>query len=284
MKILVLGAGGMAGHVIATYLSDQTSHEIEKVYHKGVNGTLLDVFNREELDSVLNKFSCVDVIINCIGYVAVKNADLESAKAIYLNSWLPHYLENSCKENKIKLIHLSTDCVFSGRKGNYEEAAVTDGEGIYARSKALGDIINKKDLTLRTSIIGPELKENGTGLFHWFMTEQSSKVFGYLNVFWNGITTLELAKAIAVALDQELTGLYHLVPPETVSKYELLKLFNSTWNKGKTISEFSLSQENRKTLVDARKELNYVFPKYNKMLTDQKTWMNSYPHLYQQYL
>ena len=120
--------------------------------------------------------------------------------------------------------------MFSGKKGNYSETDFRDADGVHGRSKALGEIINDKDLTIRTSIIGPELKENGEGLFHWFM-HQHGCANGFQTAIWGGVTTLELAKAIDVAIDQGVTGLIQLSNGLGISKYDLLHLFSRIWHK-----------------------------------------------------
>src|SRR5690606_27782525 len=107
------------------------------------------------------------------------------------------------------LIHISTDCVFSGKKGDYIETDQKDGSSVYAQSKSLGEITGDNILTIRTSIIGPELKNNGIGLFHWFMSQQG-QIQGYSNVFWNGVTTLELAKVIHRLINKQMDGLIHI--------------------------------------------------------------------------
>jgi len=129
--------------------------------------------------------------------------------AVWFNSYFPQLLASFGKKYNFKLIHISTDCVFSGKEGGYKEDSFKNGIGFYAQSKALGEVVNSKDLTFRTSIVGPELKPDGIGLFHWFMN-QAGAISGFTEVFWTGVTTIELAKAINEAIIQELTGLYHL--------------------------------------------------------------------------
>src|SRR5690606_24943808 len=116
-----------------------------------------------------------------------------------------------------KLIHISTDCVFSGNRGAYTEDDFCDANDTYGRSKALGELNNDRDLTIRTSIIGPELKTNGEGLLHWFLN-QSTPVNGFTEAYWGGVTTLELAKAIKTALMSDLKGIVNLTNGESISK------------------------------------------------------------------
>jgi len=116
-------------------------------------------------------------------------------------------------DTAVKIIQISTDCVFSGKDGGYKEDSFRDGDTIYARTKALGEINNNKDLTIRTSIIGPDINEDGIGLFHWFM-KQSGTIYGFRNAYWTGVTTIELAKGIEKFIEYNVTGIYHFVPTE----------------------------------------------------------------------
>ena len=154
---------------------------------------------------------------------------------------------------KTKFIHLSTDCVFSGQKGSYTENSFKDGNTFYDKTKSLGEVINDKDLTFRMSIIGPDRKEQGIGLLNWFM-KQKSKVKGYSKVYWTGVTTLTLAKAIDKAMQSKLTGLYHLVNNEKIAKYDLLKLFNAYLKSDKISIEAFENEIVDKSLINTRND------------------------------
>lgn len=282
MKILVLGAGGMAGHVIATYLSEQ-GHDISTVSaNNKLNDatTLIDVQNSTEL---LNYFSShdFDVVINCIG-ILVKQSEARKDLASYLNGYLPHLLEQHFHNKGTKVIHLSTDCVFSGKNAPYYEQSSYDGDTFYDRSKALGEIINSKDLTFRMSIIGPDMKADGIGLFNWFMA-QSDSVNGYTGAIWSGITTIELAKGISKAIEQNLTGLYHLVPKNNISKYELLRLFAKVYKNDRITVNPDNTVALDKTLINSRDDFNYSVPNYEVMLNEMKQWINDHRNLYEHY-
>jgi dTDP-4-dehydrorhamnose reductase len=201
--------------------------------------------------------------------------------AIMLNSYLPHFLSNLGNRLEYKLIHISTDCVFSGKDGQYTEESFRDGDDNYARSKALGEVINDKDLTIRTSIIGPELKTDGTGLLDWFF-KQNGIINGYTKAYWSGVTTLELAKATAVFLKQDITGLYQLCPQDKISKYELLKLFAKVWAKDLEVLPFD-NYTVDKSLVCTRSDFNYPTPEFEKMLLETKEWMEIHPTNYPHY-
>lgn len=281
--ILVIGASGMAGHVIAHFLRE-ANHTVDTLsgHNKMDDDTIiLDVTNKEEFETFLDK-NHYDIIINSIGLL-VKHSEDRKDLASYINAYLPHFLEYKFKETDTKIIHLSTDCVFSGKNAPYNEQSMFDGELFYDRSKALGEIVNSKDLTFRMSIIGPDMQENGIGLFNWFC-KQTGNIFGYTNAIWNGITTIELAKGINSAIEQDLTGLYHLVPNDNISKYELITLFVKIFDRTDITVSKDESVTLDKTLVNTRNDFNFTVITYPQMLTEMKEWINSHPHLYPHYL
>lgn len=194
--------------------------------------------------------------------------------AFQVNSLLSHQLVKLSERHHGKLIHISTDCVFSGLKGEYTEDDFPDGTSVYSQSKQLGEIISDKHLTIRTSIIGPELKEDGIGLFLWFM-KQTGKVKGYKNVFWNGVTTLELAKATEEMIKHQITGLYHLGSKQKISKYSLLKLIQGVFEKNdvEIISDHAVVLD--RTIKNTRTDFQYDIPDYKQMLIALKNWMEN---------
>lgn len=269
-KILIIGSKGMAGHMIKNYLESRNKYEIYSTFRKKENEILnerefdLDAFNTEKLREILNTVK-PDFVINCIGILnqfAEENPDI----AIYVNGYFPHLLDRLSKEYGYKLIHITTDCVFSGKKGNYTENDFRDADSYYGRSKAIGEVNNNRTLTFRTSIIGPDINENGIGLFNWF-TKQSGEINGYSNVFWSGVTTLELAKAIEVSFEQNISGIYHLTNNEKISKYDLLKLFAKYTEKEIKINKYE-DYHSDKTLIDTRKEFDYTVPSYEEMIKE----------------
>ena len=220
MRVLVLGASGMAGHVVTLFLKEN-GYEVDSLAAKNKideKTTLLDVTDLSALKSFLNKNS-YDVVVNCIG-ILVKESEERKALAILINSYLPHFLEALYSHKNTKVIHLSTDYVFASENAPYKEDSKYDGESFYGRSKALGEVINNKDLTFRMSIIGPDMRKDGIGLFNWFASQKGT-ISGYKGVLWSGVTTIELAKGIKKAIEQNLNGIYHLVPAKNISKYDL---------------------------------------------------------------
>ena len=212
-----------------------------------------------------------DITINCIGILNDHASD-NTKLAFQVNSVFPHQLVKLSERNNGKLIHISTDCVFSGRKGDYTENDFPDSTTIYGQSKHLGEIISEKHLTIRTSIIGPELKNDGIGLFLWFM-KQKGEIKGYEKVLWNGVTTLELARAIDTMIQKNITGLYHLGSEEKVSKLSLLKLIAEVFEKNdvEIIPDSNIVLD--RTIKNGRSDFKYQVPTYEKMLADLKDWI-----------
>jgi dTDP-4-dehydrorhamnose reductase len=279
-RVIVLGANGMAGHVIATCLKEDGCEVISVARSKSfINPTvLMDVTDFASLAKFLNK-SKADVIVNCVGLLN-KTAEDNPDQAILINSFLPHFLESQTKNTKTKIIHISTDCVFSGEEGGYTENALKNGSGFYAQTKALGELDNSKDLTFRTSIIGPEININGIGLFHWFAS-QNGTIKGYTEVYWTGITTIELANAIKAAISENLSGVYHLVNDSIISKFRLISIFNHVFDKNLNIEPFE-GYISDKSLINSRTDFAFRVKSYEEMITELKSWIqinrDIYPH------
>lgn len=281
-KILLFGATGMAGHIVYSYLRSTGKYNITNVVFRtplNENSIVVDVTNRDAVAEIVRKEQ-PEVIINCIG-VLIKGSKEHPDNAILINAYFPHLLKKLADEVDAKLVHISTDCVFSGKKGYYTEEDFRDADDVYGRSKALGEVINDKDLTIRTSIIGPELKRNGEGLFHWFMN-QHGQVNGFKTAIWGGVTTLELAKAIDAALLQNKTGLLQLSNGIGISKYDLLGLFKEIWNK-QDVDIMPYDGNGIDKSIAKSERFDYDVPSYKQMLIEQAAWMESHKSLYAQY-
>ena len=273
-KVLILGSDGMLGNMVYKYLSTLNEYDITCYSRSSVSGIPSEYFDIETDDLyTITQDNEYDYIINCIG-VLVKPSEENIPRAIFVNSYFPHYLEKRTKDTKTRVIHVSTDCVFSGRKGNYGINDIPDERNWYGRTKALGEIINEKDITIRTSIIGPELRSEGTGLFKWFMA-QTGQVRGYARCFWNGVTTLELARFIYFVMEHKLTGLVQLATPRKISKYELLDSIVETFNKVGTqaIPDNTVVQD--KSLISTVGHLYFV-QEYKDQLTELRIFMENY--------
>lgn len=273
MKLLILGGSGMAGHLLVRYFKEQGDHQVFYTTRnpKDPESLIVDVNDPATLEKVV-EIVRPDVIINAVG-VLNQSAEADKIGAYHVNGFLPHRLRRAADTIGARLIHISTDCVFLGTRGKYREDEEPDGTSAYAITKALGEIRNPGHLTIRTSIIGPEIRSGGIGLLDWFLG-QSAEVSGYLRVFWNGVTTLELAKVIEKSLDSGLSGLIHLAHPQVVSKYELLQMFKETWHKSDITIVPSEEPELDRTLVSTRPDVNFKLPAYPVMLRELAEWMN----------
>lgn len=273
MKLLILGASGMAGHMLVDYFKLQSKHQVFYTTRDPRNngGLIVDAADIATVDKLI-EIVRPDCIINAIG-VLNHFAEEDKINAYHINGFLPHRLRRAADAIGARLIHISTDCVFEGTRGGYQENDVPDGTSVYALTKALGEVCAPGHLTIRTSIIGPEIRSRGIGLMHWFM-HQRGTVTGYCNVFWNGVTTLELAKAIDTALLMpSLSGLIHLAHPEPISKHDLLLLFQEIWNLVDVTVVPANTPVQDRTLVSTRSDWNYEAPHYRDMLKELEKWM-----------
>ncbi|MEG2240772.1 MAG: sugar nucleotide-binding protein [Alistipes sp.] len=282
LKVIILGATGMAGHLITFYFQEQ-GHDVTAYSRHSfpfVRNIIGDVFEPNHFKAVLLSGN-YDLVINCIG-ILNKMADDNPAEAIYLNSYLPHLIADTLKNKHTKLIQMSTDCVFAGNTGPYTEDALPDGVTFYDRSKALGEVDDIKNLTFRNSVIGPDMNATGIGLFNWFM-KQSGCINGYTQAMWTGITTLTLAKAMEQATTENLTGLYNLVNNTNISKYNLLALFNRHFRASKLTITPTDCLKLDKTLICTRKDFAFVVPSYEQQIVEMKEWMCAHKELYPHY-
>ncbi|WP_347218033.1 SDR family oxidoreductase [Chryseobacterium sp.] len=286
-NIVILGASGMAGHVVYTLLKEKLNpQEYQILGTTNTNsfsdaGQKLNIFDTDAVEKYLKEVKPY-MVINCIGML-IRGSKQFPDKTIFANSYFPHFLARLASQNSFKLIHVSTDCVFSGKTGGYTETSPKDAADVYGMSKSLGEIIDDKNLTIRTSIIGPEIKQNGEGLFDWFMKTNESNVSGYKSNFWSGVTTLELAKFITWLLEgNDFTELVHLTNSMAISKYDLLNLFNDVFEQQKTIND-DKDYVCNKSFVNTNKKLGYQVPSYREMLEEQKEFMNSHSELYKHY-
>ena len=275
MKILVLGKNGMLGHVVYNYFKENGY----EVFGTDINNCeiIYDAYKDQELIEEILKNVKPDVVINCIG-ILNKMAEENKHLAVKLNSLLPHYLDSLSEKFNFKFIHVSTDCVFEGTKGKYDENYLADATSFYGRSKALGEINNNRSLTLRTSIVGPDSNPKGIGLFQWFM-QSENEVSGYKKVIWTGVTTIELAKCMEKAIKNNVTGLNHVVNNLEIPKYDLLDLFKKVMNKDIIINE-EVNTISEKTLVRTDKSYDFEVLTYEQMVIEMKEWIVNHKDLY----
>jgi dTDP-4-dehydrorhamnose reductase len=246
VKILVLGASGMLGNAVFRYFSERLdcetfgtvrSTKTLEFFNKSLHSQLVTTVDVENFDSLSLAFAHIKpmVVINCIGLVKQLALANDPLYALPINAMLPHRLARLCGMMNARLIHISTDCVFSGSRGNYSEDDFADANDLYGRSKYLGEVVTCPHvITLRTSIIGHELSGNH-GLVNWFLSQQGT-VKGFTKAIFSGVSTVELARIIAefVLPNPLLHGLYQ-VASEPINKYALLHLLATEYQKPITI-------------------------------------------------
>ena len=237
--VLVLGATGMLGNTVFRYLSIKQSHIVfgsvrsatsKLLFKKNLRKNLISNIDVYSDKKIANLFSLVnpDIVINCIGVIKQLDQSSNVLEVVPINSLLPHRLAFLCKKKPIRLIHFSTDCVFSGEKGNYIESDNPDAKDLYGRSKLIGEIDYPNCLTLRTSIIGPELNSSRS-LLCWFL-KQSGTIKGYTKAIFSGLSTVEVARILCeYIIESNLTGIYHL-SGNSIDKYSLLNLIAKIYN------------------------------------------------------
>ena len=282
MKILVLGASGMAGHIISLYFKER-GHDVSGFTRRPISFCKNIVGDAIKLEDVKDAIFSddFDVVINAIG-VLNQNADEHKSMAVMLNGCLPHFIADMLRESKTRLVHMSTDCVFAGNTGPYYEDSFPDGKTFYDRSKAIGEVIDDKNLTFRNSIVGPDCNENGIGLFNWFM-KQNGAINGFTGAIWTGVTTLTLAKAMEQAIKEHLTGLYNLVNNESISKFDLCGLFNKYFRKGRIIINPNDKLQLDKSLRHQRTDFTFVVPSYEQQIKEMTDWVSTHKEYYPHY-
>ena len=245
--LLIIGINGMLGSALFKYFNERTNMSTYGLlrdkksipnYNKCFKNKIIiekDFLNSDNLEKLIIYLS-PKIIINCIGIVKQNPSSNDLFSSIKVNSLFPHLLNKLSRKFKARLIHFSTDCVFSGLKGNYLETDFADANDIYGRTKLLGEISGSGSITLRTSFIGEEL-ETSRALVNWFLA-QEGRIKGYKNAIYSGLTTLEIAKVLDkfVIPNSSLQGLYHL-SADKIDKYSLLSLLNMVYKKDIFIEE-----------------------------------------------
>ncbi|MBR7784202.1 dTDP-4-dehydrorhamnose reductase family protein [Undibacterium luofuense] len=240
-RILVLGATGMLGSTMIRLFGESQSYQVygtvrsahsAKLLPESVQANLIHGVDVENFDSLATAFSVSrpNVVINCVGLVKQLAAADDVLSAIPINSLLPHRLARLCDVAGARLVHMSTDCVFSGIKGMYTEEDISDAHDLYGRSKYLGEVDYPNAITLRTSIIGHELG-GSRSLINWFLSQQG-QTRGFTKAIFSGLPTVEIARLIRdhVIPHPELHGLYH-VSAEPINKFDLLTLVAEVYGK-----------------------------------------------------
>ena len=276
MRILVLGAEGMLGHVVKKYF-EKKGNEVYATCRDKNDENYFDLTDDiKNIDKIVERIK-PEVVINCIGLLN-KVAEENQALAVLINSYLPHYMDELSEKANFKFIHVSTDCVFDGKKGKYTVDSFKDAYSFYGQSKALGELNNNRSVTLRTSIVGPDENPKGIGLFQWFMN-QENETKGYSKVIWTGITTIQFAKCMEEAIEKDLSGLYHAVNGEEIPKADLLRLFAKYFKTStKVIDDENYVSNKSLTLKDG--DYRFDIPSYEEMVKEMKEWVLENKDLY----
>lgn len=273
MRVMVLGVSGMLGNAVYRVLSANpdlnvygTARSEGSLKHFSTSQAekIVPGVDVESQDSLIKAFGTVrpDVVINCVGLVKQLADANDPLQAVPINTLLPHRLAALCKAASARLIHISTDCVFSGEKGGYLESDFPDAHDLYGRSKLLGEVDYPHAVTLRTSIIGRELSGNRS-LVGWFLAQQGP-VQGFTGAIFSGLPTMELARVINeyVLPRPDLHGLYH-VATKPINKFDLLKLVAKTYGKDTEIVPSDKLKIDRSLNADRfREATGYVAPEW----------------------
>ena len=260
MRILILGGNGMIGHKMyqlitkihkdtwVTLKKSLSNYSYSDIYNPEKVIDNIDLINFQIISNQLNKIN-PDIVINACGITIRRGIDSLKSNSIILNSALPHFLNEWVTFNKKRLIHFSTDCVFTGAKGDYLDNDNKDAYDLYGSTKSLGEVIDSKyAITLRGSMIGSEL-ENKTELFAWFLKQKNKEIKGFNKVIYSGITTKKMAEIVLKLIDQypNLSGVYN-ISSKPISKFELLKLWNNIFDINANI-EIDNSYTSNKNLI-----------------------------------
>jgi len=277
MKVLIFGGSGMLGHKLLQVLADdfevfatvrRSSDAYDKLPLLDSTHVIYGVSVQDPV-SVARALDDVqsDVVVNCIGIVKQLKAARDPLASIWINALFPHQLARLCCERDVRLIHISTDCVFSGRKGNYSEKDFADADDLYGRTKFLGEVVDEGGLTIRTSMIGREL-QTSNGLVEWFLSQTGKKVRGYRRTVFSGFTTNALAKILGGVIGDhpELNGVWH-VASEPINKLDLLSLIRDIYGLDIEIEQDETVVCNRSLNGDRfRAATGFVSPSWPDMI------------------
>ena len=279
MKILILGGDGMIGHKMVQVLGAQNHEIVISVREKrdlslksfsSKSKVFFNDFLKENVFTFLDRVN-PDVIINAIGITIRRGVNDHVSNSIYINSYFPHQLANWAGIHNKRLIHFSTDCVFSGSEGSYSEDANPNALDYYGKTKGLGEVFSKNALTLRSSMIGPELF-NKTELFEWVINNKEKEINGFSRVIYSGVTTVYMARLVAdlIKNHKDLSGIYNIAS-NPISKFELLHLINDNFDLGLVINK-DQSIISNKTLDPSKidNELGIKSSNWNELIIELK--------------
>lgn len=279
MRILILGGNGMLGHellrsyakahdVKVTMRGNPEEYVTARLFKKDNTFTGVDVCAIDKLETILREFS-PDAVINAVGIIKQRDNVTSYVPCIEINALFPHKLSAICGKIGSRLVHISTDCIFSGKKGNYSEDDFADANDLYGRSKFLGEVKDRHCITLRTSIIGLELQHKKS-LIEWFLS-QSGEIKGFRKAIYTGLTTIEIARVIEDILLEytDLSGIYH-VASAPISKFELLSKLAIYLNRNDIVikPDDEFVSDRSLNATHFKLETGYIAPAWDKMLSE----------------
>jgi dTDP-4-dehydrorhamnose reductase len=279
MRVLVIGASGMLGHIVLRLFAESTGYEVWGTTRgappQGLTDSAFDTIGGIDLtnwESVMGAFLACrpDVTINCAGVVKQLAEADDPLTVLPLNSLVPHRLARLCELTGSRFIHVSTDCVFDGQRGGYIETDLPNARDLYGASKYLGEVSSPGCVTLRTSIIGPQL-DGTTGLVSWFLSQHDA-VHGYTRAIFSGLSTLELARVMRdyVIPSRDLEGVYH-VSTAPISKYDLLLLLAEAYQKPiDIVPDDRLKIDRSLDSTRFRNKTGYVPPAWREMVREMR--------------
>ena len=277
MKVLILGGDGMLGHQLFKYFQER--HDVRCTLHQDISKytqyglydvinsyTGIDVTSFERVKEVVCDFK-PEILVNCIGIIKQQSTAKESIPCLEINALLPHRLALLCKEVGARLIHFSTDCIFSGKKGNYLESDPSDAGDLYGKTKFLGEVKDDICLTLRTSIIGPELSRKKS-LLEWFLAQEGT-IKGFRKAIYSGFTSLEMSRIIELMLvHPKAYGVYQ-VSSEPINKYDLCLLFKNKFKHPvEILPDDAFVCDRSLDSTRFRKAFNYTPPSWEEMVDE----------------
>lgn len=265
MKLFVLGYTGMLGRYVYTYLKSEGYRNVIGLSRKDLDASNV---SKEKLNPI--SFPKESIIINCMGIINSRKG-ISDLEFIQVNSVFPHLLSNMCEETGSKLIQITTDCAFNGLDGNYDESFISNAIDIYGKTKALGE--PKNATVIRTSIIGEEIN-NSRSLLEWVRSNKNKEVLGYTNHTWNGISCLQFAKICKYIIDNKLfwRGVKHLYSPESITKYELVKLISKIYDLNIKVIPHETEMPCDRTLTSIRNEIMIDIPSLETQLIEMKSF------------
>ena len=279
MKIRVIGSGGMLGHITTLYLAERgyEVYDISKTKKCRKETTLLDVCTINVFLDYLQQHH-FDVVINCAALLVHASEDNPEMAEI-LNAKFPHWFESYYKETSTRIFQVSTAGVFRGDNAPYSETDICDASGCYNETKMRGELNNEKDLTIRSDFWGPNINGATHGLFHWVMAAQG-EVAGYSNVVINGVSSLEFAHFVELAIQIPLRGIYHLHSEECISKANFIRGICEVFEKT-DISIRDVTEPRKNTCLEiGNKYIQYHTKDYAQQMKDVREWINNHRDLY----